>query len=466
MSLALTCTRMCALFRARLVAIRTRPERYREDLLYSPPSAGAVIDARSPRDVEHLSAVLKLAGPALKELLITKSLPRTSWVYAYVASVTDLKKLSLRDVNAEYPLERILEASSRTLKELEIVGATGMALSEQQLHALATHCSSVHTLALRLSMFDHDWTSVWMGIGPGLEKLSLGATRFWIMDTEEEVLLQQIGRYCIDIKHLHFYHLGPTLGNACARLCDRYGDQLQTLELEQSQMLRPDIELLAMGCPNTEVSISHGSSLFSHAYNVDVIDLLGRQITTLRYRSQLAHDESLWEVGQHCTDLRELRLDCASTLTEAALESILKATAPQLHNLSMSFFVRGLERALASSALVLLARYARELRDLHIGGQKFEMEPFSELVLNCKKSLRKVSITFGFRTAGDREVIETPTLVDVVTSLYPCEKLTSLVIIDRTSNDTRSDSAELRQACYPFRKQMSRVSICGIDYVR
>lgn len=466
MAFAMTCTRVCALFRARLVSIRTRPERYREDLLYTPPVAGAVIDARTPDDVSHLAAVLRLAGPSLRELFIAKSLPRTNWVDTYVHRVTNLRKLALRDVNSDHPLERILEASSHTLRELEIVGATGMALSESQLLAMSRFCSSVHTLALRLSMFDHDWTSVWMGIGPGLTHLSIGATRFWIMDDEEDILLDQIGRYCVDIRHLQFYHLGPTLGTACARLCGRYGDQLETLELEQSQLLRPDIELLTARCPNTQVSISHGSSLFSHAYNVDVIDLLGPRITTLRYRSQLAHDESLWEVGRRCKNLRELRLDCASTLTEATLESILKYTGARLHSLSMSFFVRGLERASSSSAMALLAKYARELRELYIGGPKFDLEVFGEAAKQCRANLRKVNITFGFRTAGEREVVDTETLVEVVRALYVCDELKSLVIVDRTTNDSRGNADELRRACYPLRARMSRVSICGVDYVR
>lgn len=466
MAFAMTCKRVCALFCARLVSIRTRPERYREDLLYTPPVAGAVIDIRTPTDVSHFATVLRLAGPSLRELLITKSLPCTSWVDTYVSCVTNLRKLALRDVNPEYPLERILEASSHTLRELEIVGATGVALSESQLSAMSRFCCAVHTLALRLSTFDHDWTSVWMGMGPGLTNLSVGATRFWIMDDEEEILLDQIGQYCADIRHLHFYHLGPTLGTACARLCSRYGDQLETLELEQSQLLRPDIALLAARCSSSQVSISHGSSLFSHAYNMDVIELLGSQVKSLRYRSQLAHDESLWEVGRRCKNLRELRLDCAATLTEATLKSILKDTGARLHSLSMSFFVRGLERASPSSALALLGKYARELRELYIGGQMFDLEVFEVVARQCRASLRKVNITLGFRTAEERGVVELETLVGVVRALHVCEKLTSLVIVDRMSNDHRGDAVELRRACYPLRARMSRVSICGVDYVR
>lgn len=466
MAFSLTCVRIHDLFRARLVAIRTRPERYREDLLYSPPVAGVVVDARTSSDISNFASVLRLSGPSLRELLVTKNIPGSKWVDAYVANVSALKKLSLRDVKAEYPLERILQTSARTLRELEIVGATGMALSESQLLAMGTYCSSVTHLSLRLSMFDHDWTCVWMGIGPGLIRLSLGATRFWIMDTEEDELLEQIGRYCVDLKQLHFYHLGPTLGPACARLCTRYGDQLESLELEQSQMLRADLDVLARGCRNTAFSISHGSSLFSHAYNVDVIDLLGDQIISLRYRSQLAHDESLWEVGKKCPNLRELKLDCASTLTEAALEGILKGVGENLERLSLSFFVRGLERALVGTALNVMANVVSELRELHLGGQKFDVGVFANVVGRCRNTLTKVSITFGFRTAGEREVVEASLIVGLIQSLYVCKELRTLQILDRTRSDRGNDWGTVREAAWKLRGWATRVSICGIDYIK
>ncbi|CAN8067906.1 unnamed protein product [Agarophyton chilense] len=465
MSFALTNSRFLSLFRARIVAIRTKPERFREDLLYTTPHNGVVIEARNPQDVNHFSNILRLAGPALRELVITKNLPNHSWVDGYIKCVTQLRKLSLRDVNAQYPLELILEASSRTLRELELVGATGMGLSTSQLNAMATYCSSVTSLALRLSMFDHDWTNVWMGVGPGLKRLSLGATRFWIMDTEEVPLLEMVGRYCPDIEDLHFYHLGPTLGMACARLCARYGSQLKELEFEQSQLLRPDLMVIRDECREAQLSVSHGSSLFSHSYNVDVIDVLGEQIRTLRYRSQLSHDESLWEIGRGCGQLRELRLDSASTLTEQALESVLGATAARLESLSLSFFVRGVERTAASCALRVLAARARRLRELYIGGQQMDVEAFSQTMAACATTLERVSVTFGFRTAAERSVIESDSLVQVVRATHVCARLRSLVVIDRTSRDSRGATATMREAVFPLRARAERVSVCGVHFV-
>eukprot|EP00178_Gracilaria_changii_P013727 TRINITY_DN386_c0_g6_i1.p1 TRINITY_DN386_c0_g6~~TRINITY_DN386_c0_g6_i1.p1 ORF type:complete len:612 (+),score=67.43 TRINITY_DN386_c0_g6_i1:5476-7311(+) len=465
MSFALTNSRFLSLFQARMVSIRTKPERFREDLLYTPPQNGVVIEARNPQDVKHLSSTLQMAGPALRELVITKNLPNHSWIDGYLRKVTHLRKLSLRDVSAQYPLEVILEASARTLRELELVGATGMALSTSQLHAIATHCSSVTSLALRLSMFDHDWTNVWMGVGPGLKRLSLGATRFWIMDTEEVPLLEQVGRYCSDITELHFYHLGPTLGMACARLCARYGSQLEKLEFEQSQLLRPDLMIIAEECRTAKLSISHGSSLFSHSYNVDVIDILGAQIQALRYRSQLSHDESLWEIGRRCVQLRELRLDSASTLTEQALENILGATAERLESVSLSFFVRGVERTVASSALRVLARGARRLREFYIGGQQMDLAAFSQVMVASAATLETVAVTFGFRTAAERAVVEADTLVEVVRATHVCVRLRSLVVVDRTSRESRAASAAMREAVFPLRQRVERVSVCGVHFV-
>ena len=469
MSFALTNTRIMNLFRNRVVTIRTRPERYREDLLYSTPTKGVIVDVRAPPHVSNMAALIRIAGPALKELVITRSLPRHTWVTDFTNYVTSLKKLSLRDVNPDYPLDAILRVCSRSLRELQIVGATGVALSEGQLHALGTYACSIHTLALRLSMFDHDWTPVWMGIGPGLKSLSLGATRFWIMDTEENILLEQIGRYCIDVEQLHFYHLGPTLGNACAKLCARYGNQLKSLELEQSQMFRSDLAVLKEHCPNTELNISHGSSLFSHSYNSDVIEILGDQIRVLRYRSQLAHDESLWQVGRRCMLLRELRLDCASVLDDHILKLILTNTAGTLRTLSMGFFVRGVERALVSSAVDTLAMHSQVLESLHVGTPKFDVTSWTQLMERCKKTMKKVSITFGFRNAGEREVIDTQTIVGVVSALYVCEKAHTLDVLDRTSTPSEQgllDLAAIRQSIQPLRRRMNHISVCGVDYLR
>ncbi|KAI0558782.1 hypothetical protein FGB62_187g03 [Gracilaria domingensis] len=87
MAFALTNTRFLSLFQARMISIRTKPERFREDLLYTPPQNGLVIEARNPQDVKHLNTSLRLAGAALRELVITKNLPDHSWVEGAEAAV-------------------------------------------------------------------------------------------------------------------------------------------------------------------------------------------------------------------------------------------------------------------------------------------------------------------------------------------------------------------------------------------
>lgn len=464
MRLALCNSRLLSLFRARMVCIRTKPERFREDLLDTKAVRGVVVEARNAQDVRHLSNALRLGGGALRELVITKKLANEGWVEAVVTCVTGLRKLSLRDVSAQYPLERVLQACSRSLRELEMVGATGMALSKSQLEAMATHCSSITRLALRLSMFEHDWTQVWMGIGPGLERLSLGATRFWIMDTEEVGLLEQVGRYCADVRALHFYHVGPTLGFACARLCARYGGQLERLELEQSQLLRADLEHIAATCGRTEVSVSHGASLLSHAYNADVVEVLGGQLRALRYRSQLGHDESVWEVGRRCMRLRELRLDCASTLSESALTQLLRGVGATLHVVSLRFFVRGGGGRLnGDAALRALAGGATQLRQLSVGAHALDGAALRALVLAAGGTLRRVVLTVGAVGA------EATALALLRAARHGCgERLRELVLHERPLRARRAAAASalLRDELYALRRRAPRgcvLSVCGLS---
>lgn len=458
MSFAFCNRRLLSLFRKTLVSIYTLPPLLCEDMLYSPPTAGVLLSLEPWDCIHNLSTLVSLAAPIITELVLGIDLPR--WVEPYIPYFRNLRKLSLSCVTSTYPLDKMLSACSRTLTHLQIVTDIGEALSQNQINALATHACSVDTFILRLSIFRHDWAPMWKAMGPRLRYLSLGATHSWMMGNDEIKLLQLISRYCVHIQHLHFFHLGPTLGNACANLCARYGSQLRRIEFAQCHLQRADLVILADKCESVNVTVSHihDSRSINENYNCDVIELLGNQIDVLKYQTRLAYDDSLAKVARKCSSLRALHLDFAGFVQQSVLQSIIERNASTLNSVSLKFYGRIARGATVSSALDALAENAIVLETVDIGVSRLHIASWTHLIERCKHTLRNISITFEYE--GDS--VEVDTLFAIIRKLYVCETLQFLLLNNLTMSH-KFNSGAIRQALDPLRRRLEHVHIfdCG-----
>jgi len=419
---------------------------------------------RRQTDFAHLAAVIRLAGPSLRTLELRQI--RLVVVNSFEAHVTNLRQLILFNVSASYPLERLLDRCNRTLTDLRLVVASGRPMSHMQLRAIG-RCTNLEGFWIRTNIFDHDWTAVWRGIGARLQRLSLGPARFLIMESAAEGLPMQIGRHCTSLRELHLFRFGPELNTAFVRMCGGYGARLEALRLEQCQMTRADLAYLAHMCPTTLVSVYHGLLGFSDEYNVDVVELLGRQLERLYYRAQKPYDESVLHIGRHCSTLRELHLDCAWVLDEHELTTLLAAVAPRLRGLTLGFFAHGLDGMAMRAAIGLLAARCEELQELQIDGGNLEADMLAAVAWRCATSLRRMYVKFGSYSRHVRSREATRLVVTLVRGMYPCVRLEELVV-NEMSVQGLANEREVAGACYILRRRecLQRLLVCGTEYLR
>lgn len=193
----------------------------------------------------------------------------------------------------------------------------------------------------------------------------------------------------------------------------------------------------------------------------DVVELLGVRIGSLRYTALRAHDESLASVGRRCERLRELRLDFAWSLADGTLSSVLENIGARLTVLELGFLGGSRAEEGAREIMRVLGRVARRLKVFRIAARGVDVEQFGRVVRNCKAYLEEVCITFG----GGKGVGE-DALIGIVEAVYPCFALESLVVVERgVMSGHRKSEAGIRDACYPLRRRLAWLSICGRDFV-
>lgn len=463
-SLALCHSSHLEVFKSLLSHISAPPERFREDSLPQHPRAGVILEGIQATDASHLAAVIRLSHHYLTQLHLSVKPKEPHWVAALTPAPRLLKVLSLRDVTPQYPLVPLLHAVGAQLSDLRIAGTTGVALSQAQINSIGHHARNLERLTLRLSVFEHNWRPLWHGVGGTLKHLSIGATRFWIMDSDEDLLLTLVSANCPHVTSLHFFHVGASLGQGVSDICARYGAQLENLTLEQCQVHRPHLFRIQEHCPNVMVDVLHGSSFFSHSYNIDVIDIFAPRLGSLCYRTQLSHDESLFDL-RRCANLKALRLDCASTLSEQVLRGIVTAVGKSLKELSLSFFVRPDNGDLVQDTLDWLREHAPGLETLRIGAPGLAMDRLERLLRET--GIRELEITFGLHSPREFGNVEAVVgLMKVVAATVEHRKGLECVIVNhRGIGEVGRWRERVRLACLRLRGRIGRVSVCGVEFV-
>jgi len=294
----------------------------------------------------------------------------------------NVKSLSVHDPRGAW-----VSRFGRKLKKLEY--------SAISTHVISQFCSSLEELNVQIFEFApaYDDCVLWEKLGGNLKVLTLDC-----IDTFPPCTLQNIGKYCRNIRHLFVYGFVHDRSPVVDLLCS-YGKQLKTAYL--SYMCEGDILKVVRACVNCRFDVQfYGSTPIYPALRI-----LGNRLESvvLRDTSQLKGTAGMRTAWNECTKLRRLSImvSCPEDL-----KAIMGNSKTKIEVLNIN--LASTEKQQVKNILKVCSKGCSNIQQLIYTGPELDGDALLEIARQTAGTLRLVSFRIysaGFTYAKYSEAI-------------------------------------------------------------